>query len=136
MGEETYQVKLFIDDQRVPETEEWNVVRSFDEFKQYIEDYGVPDVISFDHDLQPEHTTLTYKYSYNDLQKMYREMTPKCGYHCAEFLIGYCDTFGVELPQCIIHSSNNIGRSNLYNLLTAAFLNQGKPANILVETLA
>lgn len=51
--------KLFLDDLRMPEEVTWirlhdgpyDIVRTFDEFTAYIEEHGVPSVISFDNDL-------------------------------------------------------------------------------------
>ena len=34
----------------------WVVVKNYDEFTEYIEKNGIPDYISFEHDLAPEHT--------------------------------------------------------------------------------
>ena len=53
-------VSLYLDDLRTPtETlpgyHPWNVVRNYDEFKEWILRNGVPDLISFDHDLGEEH---------------------------------------------------------------------------------
>ena len=38
--------KLYLDDIRTPKTEGWDIVRSYDEFVNYIETNGVPDVVS------------------------------------------------------------------------------------------
>jgi len=66
--------KLFLDDIRIPKDaiglvpsnlnqfyfeNDWVIVRSFLEFCNYIQKFGLPDFISFDHDLADEH--------YNDL---------------------------------------------------------------------
>ena len=46
---------LFLDDIRFPldiyPNEEWVIVRDFDQFKSYIEENGLPDMVSFDNDL-------------------------------------------------------------------------------------
>lgn len=53
-------MKLFLDDLRVPrdiyknldtDNGDWIVVRSFHEAAKFVQDNGVPDVISFDNDL-------------------------------------------------------------------------------------
>lgn len=43
--------KLYIDDLRNPPDRSWVVVRSVDAAKEYIQTYGYPHFISFDHDL-------------------------------------------------------------------------------------
>ncbi len=50
--------KIFLDDIRMPtdiypntDNNEWSIVRSLTEFKDLIENRGVPDYISFDNDL-------------------------------------------------------------------------------------
>lgn len=43
---------LYLDDVRDPETDrDWVIVRSFDEFTETIEERGVPEHMSLDHDL-------------------------------------------------------------------------------------
>jgi hypothetical protein len=44
---------LFLDDLRDPPNDgnDWNVVRSFGQFVSFVSANGIPDVISFDHDL-------------------------------------------------------------------------------------
>ena len=71
---------LFLDDIRQPEQVykytgvtlfifmEWVVVRNFEEFKKHIEKNGLPQFVSFDHDLAdshyaPEHLWNDYKKS-------------------------------------------------------------------------
>ena len=44
--------KLYLDDQRTPIEKGWTVVRNYKEFVAYIENNAMPDIISFDHDLQ------------------------------------------------------------------------------------
>ena len=88
--------KLFLDDIRVPfdcakymrpddlkymyEDEQWDVVRTYDDFVGYIEHFGVPDLISFDHDLADEHySPMMYDNSslYNQLYNEFKEIVDK-----------------------------------------------------------
>jgi hypothetical protein len=48
--------KLYLDDIRTPKTKGWDIVRSYDEFVKWIEENGLPDKLSFDHDLGEEGT--------------------------------------------------------------------------------
>ena len=43
--------KLYLDDIRTPKDSSFIVVRSYDEAVSYIEENGIPNYISFDHDL-------------------------------------------------------------------------------------
>lgn len=54
------QRKLFIDDIREPPDYSYDVVRSTLEAKGYILKYGVPDFISFDHDLGDDDTAFVF----------------------------------------------------------------------------
>ena len=83
--------KLFLDDVRPAPDDSWTIVRSYDDFVAYISRYGVPDLISFDHDLG----------------------AGKSGYDCAKWLMenGYC------LKMWRVHSMNPVGRDNIKFLL-------------------
>ena len=68
--------KLFLDDIRIPKDainlvpssfnkfyweNDWDIVKNYDEFVQYIEVNGVPKFVSFDHDLSDFHYDLKPK---------------------------------------------------------------------------
>jgi hypothetical protein len=55
-------IKLFIDDERFPPNDgtEWIVVRSSAEAKNFVKKFGIPDFISFDHDLGGEDTSIVF----------------------------------------------------------------------------
>lgn len=115
---------LFLDDIRNPPehlSKIFDIVRSYDEFVDYIETYGVPEVISFDHDLHPEHTSFFYerggfKNPPDPKNELFRIKT---GYDCAKWLINYCDENNFKLKIVVIHSRNPIGSSNLYQLISS-----------------
>ncbi len=115
---------LFLDDFRYPEDafqhthnvqyllEDWVTVRSYDEFVKYIQENGLPEMISFDHDLADEH----YNYQEHP-EDCYAFMTEKTGYHCAKWLINHCVDNKKELPATIfIHSMNPAGSLNIKSL--------------------
>jgi hypothetical protein len=107
---------LFLDDKRTPQkhltyllgingfgnlyTElEWVIVKSFDEFLVTITERGLPDRISFDHDLGNS----------NDI------VLPD-GNDCCKWLIEYC--LNNNLPfntECKYHSANPEGITNMQN---------------------
>jgi|688.fasta_scaffold192121_5 hypothetical protein len=111
--------KLYLDDVRTPKTEGWDIVRSYDEFVNYIETNGIPDEVSFDHDLSREHT----KYYFdngghsNPPDPLGVEFNEKTGYDSAKWLCEYCWTNGIPLPKWNVHSANPVGRDNIIHLL-------------------
>lgn len=62
--------KLYLDDYRYPKLsfdytnnsiyndKDWDIVTNYDEFVNYIQKNGLPNLISFDHDLAGEHYTI------------------------------------------------------------------------------
>lgn len=107
--------KLFLDDIRKPPDQTWDVVRSYTQFVAYIEANGVPDVISFDHDLAFEHYPLTEENP--DPQKIpYEKYAEKTGYDCAKWLI----ESGYEVKRWMVHSMNVKGAENIRFVLSKA----------------
>lgn len=106
--------KLFLDDCRSAPDSTWIVVRNYDQFVAFIEKHGVPDVISFDHDLGAEH----YPKCTADLEKEidYSKYTEKTGYDCAKWLVA-----NYSLPEsCVVHSMNPVGSKNIKFVLENA----------------
>lgn len=107
---------LFLDDLRNPEEafsytnekmfieKEWDVVRRYSDFVYYIEQNGLPEFISFDHDLSDIHIN----------KSTYKEKT---GFTCAQWLIEYCMDNNLRLPNFYCHSMNPVGKDNINNLL-------------------
>ena len=116
---------LFLDDYRMPKDafeymkqpvfieEKWIVVRNYYAFITLIENKGVPEIISFDHDLADSH----YENQEHLDADAYDIMSEKTGYHCAKWLIDYCIDNKKELPKrIIIHSMNPYGSKNIESL--------------------
>jgi hypothetical protein len=112
---------LFLDDIRVPidcntyinnpiyVSLDWVVVRSYDEFVKTIVENGMPDTLSFDHDLSDTDYQHQHNIDYN--------VQEKTGFHCAKWLINYCMDNNVEVPVDIfIHSMNPVGSANIKSL--------------------
>jgi hypothetical protein len=95
-----------------------NWVLNYDQFVKWIEMYGLPDAISFDHDLAPEHYT-PEKYWHNyEISKNYQDSqnyTEKTGADCAKWLVDNSDR---PLPQIYIHSANPVGADYIKNELS------------------
>lgn len=89
--------RLYLDDIRDPKTEGWKIVRNYDDFVNFITENGLPDEISFDHDLG--------------------ENDKRTGYDCAKWLGEYCWDNGLPIPPWNVHSANPVGRDNIKQLL-------------------
>ncbi|TGN24345.1 cyclic-phosphate processing receiver domain-containing protein [Empedobacter tilapiae] len=87
-------VKLYVDDLR-PTPNGYLRVYYYKEFVKYILNNGIPDFISFDHDLGIEET----------------------GYDCAKFLVEYCLDYHLTIPNFTVHSQNPVGKENIEKLL-------------------
>lgn len=95
---------LFLDDERMPndvtwinlpKDHPWNIVRTFESFKKFITENGIPDFVSFDHDLA-------------DFSNVDGVKTEKTGVDCARWLVSYCIDNNEQLPQFSVHSKNPI----------------------------
>jgi hypothetical protein len=127
-------MKLFLDDYRSPMdcvkymhkelgkdnliyTEgDWTIVRSYSQFVAHIKKYGLPELISFDHDLADAHYTVDQKDWKVNVR--YQEMTnEKTGLHCAQWLVEHCIQTHSKLPKYFVHSMNPVGKDNILGLL-------------------
>lgn len=86
--------KLFIDDLRNPPADGYVVVRTSEEANVWLAENGIPDVISFDHDLGGDDTTISVIRFIYDL--ILNEKT--------NFPEGF---------TCIVHSANPVGAQNI-----------------------
>ena len=116
----------FLDEEgKVPNgNDKWNInwVLNFEQFTKWIEMYGLPDAISFDHDLAPEHYTPEYFWDDYDASKKYQEWKKTVykeltGEDCAIWLIDYCSVNKLDLPIYYIHSANPVGVDFILNAL-------------------
>lgn len=107
--------KLFLDDCRKSPDSSWDVVRSYIEFVSYIDKNGVPDYISFDHDLSFEHYPLAEENPGKDIP--YNQYNEKTGYDCAKWLIER----GTLPKHYRIHSMNPAGALNIRFVMQAAY---------------
>lgn len=87
--------KLFIDDERSPPDETWVVTRSSYDALDYIETNGMPNFISFDHDLGGEDTTMVF------LKKL------------VEYVWNGTDS----PPDYKVHSANPVGSQNIISFM-------------------
>lgn len=89
--------KLFIDDLRMPPTEDWVIARSSQEAWDIVQILGAPDIISYDHDLGEEDTSMLF---------IHRLILHKLENPDFNFPVNYT-----------IHSANPVGVKNIDGLL-------------------
>jgi len=139
-------VLVFLDDQRNPfdleanwlvfspfellEGDEVIWVKSYNEFRKYIEEWGVPDGVCLDHDLHQKHyeiLQIDWK-NYYEKEKGFEEFT---GYEAAIFLTEYCLDHGTPLPLWNCQSANIVGKENINSILNNFKIYQdGSPVKI------
>jgi len=121
--------KLFLDDVRTPFNcskymhtklgpdnliyleDDWVIVRNFDDFKIAVRTYGIPNIVSFDHDLadmmyDPETHTESFTYKEQD------------GSVCAKWLMEFCEEHEKYPDKIWIHSANVWGRKRIRDIIT------------------
>lgn len=76
---------------------EWIIVRDYVQFVVWIIKNGLPELISFDHDLG--------------------EADERTGMDCAKWLVNYCLDNNLSLPKWAVHSANPAGYDNIKGLL-------------------
>jgi hypothetical protein len=86
----------------------WDIVRSYSDFKKYIDKNGIPDIVSFDHDLKPAHYDMKI------------ENMKDTGYECAEYLIKICKEKSKPIPTYFVHSASPLGRARIIKVLEDA----------------
>lgn len=132
--------KLFLDDIRIPKDaiglvpsimnklyweNDWIIVRSYSEFCNHIQNFGIPDFVSFDHDLADDHyndlfSDDNWTKDDNDIVLKYDEYKEKTGYECAKWLVDFCLENSLTLPDYIVHSANPVGKRNIESYLNNA----------------
>jgi hypothetical protein len=105
---------IFLDDFRLPnwinfikypEGASWHVARHYYEFTNVIKEWGPPECVSFDYDLD-----LT-GFDYSDLGPY------KTGLDCAKWMIEHFDKWKMPPPILAVHSFNEGGRKQIGELL-------------------
>jgi hypothetical protein len=112
----------YVQNPRIYWEEDWDIVRNYNEFVDYIEKNGLPNLISFDHDLADEHyedlfSDPNWSKSNDDIELKYEEYREKTGLDCAKWLVEYCEENKLKLPVFFVHSANPVGRRNIEDYL-------------------
>lgn len=123
---------LWLDDIRNPRENDWLVfspipsyelknivwVKSYKEFVMWIEQFGLPDAICFDHDLGMDVAIATREKGISKRKSRALKQEEKTGYDCAKFLVDYCINNKLSLPLYNIQSANPVGKENINSLLS------------------
>lgn len=138
--------KVYLDDVRTPLSDNWLVVRNYDDFVKVITEMGLDkiELISLDHDLGE---TAMKEYFTNvapNYKLDYEKIKEKTGYDCAKFLVDYyyeinSDRIDMnrtekkknkfEFPTICVHSANPIGSANIMGYINNFLMNEGQPQN-------
>lgn len=96
-------------------------VTDYQEFVNWIIENGLPDIISFDHDLHEKHYTPEKYWNDYEASKKYQEALvydEKTGEGCAEWLTHYCFINNKRIPKTYVHSANPVGADKINHILT------------------
>ena len=87
--------------------QEWTLVRCYTEFKTVVKCRGLPVMVSFDHDLCPEHFR-------------HHPSAVKNGADCMKWLYGYCQKHRLFFPEWFVHSTNQLASASMQGFMKAA----------------
>jgi len=97
--------KLFLDDERYPADNSWVIARNYHDAVWYVENYGLPKFISFDHDLAFDHYVIGKPHVFT-------------GYDFAKWFCIYVMDNQLDLSSDFgyyVHSMNPVGAENIRN---------------------
>ena len=121
----TKKIQLYLDDIRTPNSDEWQVVRNYDELVSHIRLIGLDkyEVISLDHDLGEGAMVEYYTNVKPNYELNYERIPEKTGMDCARFLVAESMNTKIPLPAIYVHSANPIGSANMIGYVNNYFRN-------------
>jgi hypothetical protein len=122
-------IYLYLDDVRTPTSDNWEVVRNYDEFVAHIKMHGLEnyEVISLDHDLGDTAMQEYYNNVRDNYTIDYNNIKEKTGMDCCRWLVAESMNTKIPLPQIYIHSANPIGSANMMGYINNYFMNSRLP---------
>ena len=105
----------------------WVIVRDYKQFVSMIQTRGVPEFISFDHDLADVHYAVMLKdveiHGYEVENKQLTDISyglEKTGYDCAKWLVDFCIDNKEKFPEYVVHSMNPVGAERIRSYVQLA----------------
>jgi hypothetical protein len=136
--------RIYLDDVRTPVSNDWIVVRNYDDFVKKVTEIGLGEIetISLDHDLGDTamneyftNVSPNYKLDYNNI-------TEKTGYDCTKWIVDYFYEMNpdriemsrsekgntkIKFPLVVVHSANPIGSANIMGYINNFLMNENQP---------
>jgi hypothetical protein len=117
-------MNIFLDDIRNPDwvtlyktdpykEMKWVVVRSYNEFVNYVKENGMPIFVSLDHDLSDEHYSVYEDALNGNIDIRNQSFKEKNGYDALKWLCSYALDNKEKLPEIKFHTANYIGWKNM-----------------------
>jgi len=116
---------LFLDDVRMPTDafsytrnkmyyeNEWIIVRDYDSFVNTIKSNGLPEWLSFDHDLGDSAYIEWLDNTSNNGIINYNNIKEKTGLDCVKWTVDYCIENNFSFPNYLLHTQNPVGKENM-----------------------
>lgn len=124
----THNYALFLDDRRqvydvkwvqLSGDLNWLVAKSYGEFVSYIMDLGLPEFVSFDHDLAEIHYKVSIQENYEP-GPVYDYGPEKTGMDAVKWLVDYCMVHKKKLPKYAVHSLNGVASQRMEDYIKKA----------------
>ena len=126
-------IYLYLDDVRTPTSDNWEVVRNYDEFVSHIKMHGLEnyEVISLDHDFGDTAMQEYYNNVRDNYTIDYKNIKEKTGMDCCRWLVAESMNTKIPLPQIYVHSANPIGSGNMMGYINNYFMNSRMPQSCI-----
>jgi hypothetical protein len=122
----TEKKRLYLDDVRTPNANDWIIARNYEQFVSIVRLNGLGsfEVISLDHDLGEQSMIEYYTNVKNNYELNYDNIVnEKTGYDCCKFLVSESMSKNIPLPQIYVHSANPIGSANMMGYINNYLMN-------------
>lgn len=125
---------LFLDDERqlfdvkwvqLPWHHKWLIARNYGEFVDLVMDLGLPEFVSFDHDLADFHYKIGSLENEsgqraNLINMNFNYGSEKTGFDAMKWLVGYCSVHEKKFPPYAIHSLNGVAAERMETYIKQA----------------
>ena len=141
-------LKLYLDDMRIPKDKEWILVTNYDEFVETVTKHGLKNftTMSLDHDLGDTAMVEYFNNVAPNYQLNYENITEKTGLDCVKWLIEHWMETRKQIPHptmdglyindphepfnfptIYVHSANPIGSGNIIGYVNNFLKNTRQP---------